>query len=321
MRIVFLWDWKPEYSQSMSWKDGLAAALRELMRRGHDVTVLVPGDEDDIIRHPYFDIHVSKDVPKLVKELNPNVILHWADMTRPNAKPLFDLGIPQAICFAGGEPLGENYPFFAHVFVESQVYKDVFDNADVPCSIAFGTNTELFKPIRQNKLIDTLFPATFALWKRHDLYAVATQGLRSVACGYIYPDHEQECWEECLNLGATILPHVSADVLHYLYAASRVCVITSNSSGGSQRTVLEAMAMNLPLVVTDSDKFHYTQGRDDVWQVDPAASAIRDVVDFIIDNNITVNTRDYILENWSEFTYCDALEKGLQELCVANTTE
>lgn len=314
MRIVFLHDWIVNYEQELSWKDGLSAAMKELSKRGHNVTMIVCGEEDDIIRHPYFDIHVSKDVPKLVKELNPNVILHWADMTRPNAKPLFELGIPQAICFAGGEPLGENYPYFAHVFVESQVYKDVFDKENIPCSIAFGTNTELFHPIKQNKLIDTIFPATFAAWKRHDLYARATQGLRSVACGYIYHNHEQECWEECLRLGTTILPHVTSDVLHYLYAASRVCVVTSLSSGGSQRTVLEAMAMNLPLIVTDSNKFDYA--KEGVYICNPDSTEIRGYIDAILDGDSDCNTRDYVVKNWSEFTYADELERVLESLCV-----
>lgn len=311
MIVCVLWDWEPEYSQATTWKDGLAAAIKELSNRGHNVHVITTG-ADTTIKHPYFDIHVTSDVVKLVKQLKPNVILHWADMTRRHARPLYELGIPQAICFAGGEPLGENYPFFAHVFVESQVYKDIYDEAGVSCSVAFGTNTELFKPVDNPKAFDTILPGTFAAWKRHNIYAQATKGLRSVACGYMYDDHEQDCWQDCVKAGVTILPHVSADVLHYLYAASKVCVVTSSSAGGSQRTVLEAMSMNLPLIVTDSDKYDYA--KDKAYVCDPNPTEIRSYINAILDGDGDVNTRDYILENWSEYTYADSLEAGLLNL-------
>lgn len=314
MKIAFVHDWNVNFQQELDWQDGLSAALRELENRGHIVHRIVCGTNDSFVPNPLGDIYVRRDIVAEVNKFQPDVILHWADMTRPNARPLSELGIPMAICFAGGEPLGENYPFFQHIFVESVVYKRVFDEADMPCSIAFGTNTDLFRPIEQNKVFDTIFPATFAAWKRHDLYASATRGLKSVACGYMYDTHEQECWQECLRMGTTILPHTSAEVLHYLYAASRVCVVTSLSSGGSQRTVLEAMAMNLPLIITDSDKFDYAQGK--AYVCEPDAQTIRGYIDAIIDGEGEANTRDYILQNWSHIQYADALEKGLESICA-----
>ena len=312
MKISFVWDWEPEYHQSLTWQDGLAAALKELENRGHTLDVLASGKTDNVIKRKDFDIVVATDIPQRVRDFAPDVVLCWGDMTRPNAKPLKELGIPMAICFAGGEPITYNTYDFDHVFVESQVYKDVFEKADVDVSIAFGTNTDLFQPVEQVKIFDTIFPATFAAWKRHDLYAHATSGLRSLACGYMYTDHEQECWQECLKFGVTIMPHVSAEALQYLYAASRVCVITSLSSGGSQRTVLEAMAMNLPLIVTDSDKFDYANR--EVFRCNPDVQEIRSYINAILDGDHEVNTRDYILENWSHIQYADALEAGLSNL-------
>lgn len=305
MKINFCWDWKPSAEQTIQLNDGLAAALRELENRGHTVN-----------RYTDSPLKVGNFSP--VSEMSgADVILHWADFTRPNAKPHRELGIPMAICFAGGEAVNYNTPYFDHIFVESQVYKDKLEKAGYDnVSIAFGTNTELFTPVDQPKAFDTIFPATFAAWKRHDLYSQAVHGLTSLAVGYMYHDHEQECWQDCIKRGVTVMPHVSAEALHRLYAASKACVITSLSSGGSQRTVLEAMAMNLPLVVTDSDKFDYVNERDDVWRVDADPQAIREAVNFIIENNITVNTRDYVLENWSEKTYADRLEDGLKAICV-----
>lgn len=304
MKLYVLWDWNPELSQTITWKDGLAAALK-LLRERHDVTINVPGP-DGTIDHPYFPIRVVSDIVADVEDIQPDAILIWGDMTRPHTPLLAPLGIPMAICFAGGEALGDNHVFYDHIFVESQVYLDTFKKAMLPCSIAFGTNTELFKPVEQPKVFDTIFPATFAAWKRHDLYAKAVQGKKALACGYMYTSHEQECWQVCLDNGVVVLPHVSADVLHRLYAASEVCVVTSSSAGGSQRTVLEALAMNLPVIVTDSDKFDY----DHLTRVEPTIEAVRGAIETVKQTN----TRDYVLQNWSEHNYADALEKGLQSI-------
>jgi glycosyltransferase involved in cell wall biosynthesis len=312
MRIAFCWDWPPVLSQVSTWEDGLAAAIKHLGTK-HEVQIFMPAKSyATTIEHPYFDIMTCESVTADVADFDPDVILIWGDTTRPNAAPLFKLGKPMALCFAGGNPLGETYPLFDHIFVESQVYKEVYDKEEVSCSIAFGTNTDLFRPVEQNKAFDTIFPATFAAWKRHSLYAQATQGLKSVAVGYMYDNHEQECWQECLRLGVTVLPHASAQVLHRLYAASKVCVVTSSSAGGSQRTVLEAMAMNLPLVVTDSDKYDYIT--DEVFRVEPEAEAIRGTVKALLDGERTTNTREHVLKNWSHICYADKLEEELLKL-------
>lgn len=311
MRIAFCWDWPPNVSQTTTWEDGLAAALNELRNRGHDVRVFMPceKEQETIISSPLHEITVSSEMALAVDFWNPDVVLTWGDMTRPNATKLSKVGKPMAICFAGGEPNTYNTDLYDHVFVESEVYADAL-HRHPSVSIAFGTNTDLFKPIQQNKAFDAILPATFAAWKRHNLFAEATRDLRALAVGYIYHDHETECWEDCLKAGATILPHVSAKVLHYLYAASRVCVIPSRSDGGSQRSVLEAMAMNIPVIVTDSDKFDY----EHLYRADPTVESIKGHLNALLDGEQSTNTRDYILENWSHHTYADALEEGLRNL-------
>jgi glycosyltransferase involved in cell wall biosynthesis len=308
-----IWDWPPVLAQVSTWEDGLAAALKELINRGHEVNVYMPGDAVQIIEHPYFTITVIPDIPSQIEVDKPDVVLIWGDMTRPNARKIIELNIPMALCFAGGDVLGENLTLFDHVFIESQVYAEALDEAGYTnFSIAFGANTELFTPIQQNKQFDTIFPATFAAWKRHNLYASATKGLRALACGYIYHDHEQECWQDCLKSGVTILPHTSARVLKYLYAASRVCVIPSRSDGGSQRTVLEAMAMNLPIVTCDSNKYDWAG--DLIYRAEPNPESIRGYIDALLDGEQSINTRDWVLNNMSHIQYADALEKGLRQI-------
>lgn len=311
MKLAFCWDWPVVEEQTITWQDGLAAALVELKDRGHDVRLFAPGD-DNIVRHPFFDIHVVHDVAMSVAKFKPDAIIVWGDLTRPNIGPLRALQIPLTLCFAGGTTTHDNAPVFDHIFVESEVYREQFEDKGINATIAFGTNTKLFTPRKQTKTFDTIFPATFALWKRHKLYAEATNGLRSLAVGYMYDDHETECWQDCISNGVTVLPHVSAEALAWLYAASRVCVVPSRSDGGSQRTVLEAMAMNLPLIVTDSDKFDFAGER--VYHCSPDAREIRAFVQTLLDGEPDVHTRDYILEHWSEKNYADALEEGLNAL-------
>lgn len=308
-RFSFLWDWTPELSQTITWQDGLAAAIKELRTR-HDVQIVIPGEQDAVIDHIYFPIQIAKDVVKTISDFKPDAILHWADMTRPHAVPLAMLGIPQAICFAGGEALGYNWEIFNHIFVESQVYLETFKKAGASVSIAFGTNTDLFKPIEQPKMFDAMKCGTFASWKRYHLYAQAVKDMRALAVGYMYSTHEQECWQTCLDNGVMVLPHVSAPVLHRLYAASEVGVITSESSGGSQRSVLEMMAMNLPLVVTDSDKYDYLT--DEVLRVEPTVEAVREGV--LSQTGREVNTREHVVKHWSHISYAESLEKGLKSI-------
>jgi glycosyltransferase involved in cell wall biosynthesis len=325
LKIAFVWDWNPPIEQIITWKDGLAAALAELENRGHIVELFTGGERyNELIDHPYFPIIQTKGISTQIADMQTKVrfgpdtfradiILYWGDMTRPNAKPLRQLGIPMAICFAGGNPFGENVDLFDHIFVESDIYLQQFLAKDyTSVSVAFGTNTDLFVPVpQQPKIFDVVFPATFAAWKRHQLLADATKDLKSLAVGWMYNDHETECWQECLDKGTMVLPHVSADALRYLYAASKVCVIPSRSDGGSQRTVLEAMAMDIPVVVTDSDKFDFAEGK--IYEAEPNAKDLKAMINMALEAE--VDTRDYVVENWSHKTYADSLEKELLKLC------
>lgn len=261
--------------------------------------------------HDYFPIFVTSDIEKSIKEFTPDKIIIWGDTTRPAAKILAPLGIPMAMCFAGGHQDGEAVPYIDHFFVESQVYKDSFEVKGRSVSTAFGTNTDLFKPMpNQPKVFDALFPATFALWKRHNLFAEATKNLRACAVGYMYETHEQDCWQVCESAGNLVLPHTSPEVLQRLYAASKCVVIPSRSDGGSQRTVLEAMAMNIPVIVCeDSDKTTEYVREGGGFVVPPTIEAIQHMIP--VAGNGSINTRDYILSKWTHIHYADELDRWL----------
>jgi len=310
MRIAICHDWPVHYEQEYTWRDGLAAAIRELAKR-HEVKFWVEGKKS-LIEHPYFPIHVSQNIRDEVKAYKPDVILMWGDLTRPNAEPLSTLGRPMALCFAGGAASGPTLPHFDHIFVESQVYFDRFSAAGRSVSRAFGTNTELFTPMDSHKHFDAIFPATFAAWKRHNIYAEAVRGLPACAVGYMIPNHEEFCWKACEAAQVLTLPHVSAETLHRLMGASKTCVITSHETGGSQRTVLEALSMNLPVIVMeDSDKTSEYVRQAGGYIVPPKPDLIREA----ILNAEPQTTRQWVLDNYSEYKYAADLETGLLSLC------
>lgn len=319
MRIAFIHDWEPDYFQELTWTDGLARAVKILSDR-HQVRFFTCGKEDTILPHQFFDVHVKSSSERLKEDVAawfPDVILHWADCTRPNASVLFDLGKPQALCFAGGNTEAGNDMYFEHIFVESQVYKDAFERIGKDVSTAFGTNTELFSPIEDMpKHFDAFFPATYCEWKRHKLFTDATEGLRRATAGFMYPVQEKHCYDYPRTRGVLTLPHIDANTLRWMYAASKCVVVTSRADGGSQRTVLEAMAMDVPVIATrDSDKT--SEYLIDAGQpenvVDPTPEAIRKRLDEILRDGCAP-TRDYIMEKWSEYVYADNIEKNLKIL-------
>lgn len=318
MRIAFLWDWQNDLHQMATWHDGLAAAVKILAKR-HDLKFFTVGKLDFVFPHDYFDIHVRQEGDSLVnavKAFEPDVILIWGDATRPHAAPLKTLGKPMALCFAGGNPFGPTFHLFDHIFVESTSYLNQYLSGGFKVSTAFGTNTELFRPVpEQAKIFDVCFPATYCNWKRHNLFTDSVRGLRFVTSGFMYQDHETDCWKLPQDAGGLVLPHVSAETLKHIYASSKCCLITSHWTGGSQRTVLEAMAMNVPLVVmTDSDKTsEYVNECGEGLVVNPDPREIRLAVNEMMGK--TVNTREYIMKKWSEMHYADALEAGLKSIC------
>lgn len=323
MRVAFLWDWECDLYQTITWEDGLCAALQHLQANGHEIGFFTVGDRLNI---PKGNLLIKR-VPagdKLVEAVQafiPDVILVWGDCTRPHAYPLSKLGRPMAICFAGGSVDGPTSMYFDHFFVESTCYKERLEAMGKSVSIAFGTNEKLFTPQPlMAKHWDVCFPATYARWKRHQLFADAVEGLRAVCCGFKYHDHEQECHEYPRSKGVLTLPHVDPYTLRDIYAASRVCVITSETIGGSQRTVLEAMAMNVPLVVaTDSDKT--TEYLHDAalsefatgFEATPEAKEVRRAVDSMLTMKQSAG-REYVLSKWTAKHYADALLEGLSKI-------
>lgn len=311
--MAFVWDWPNPWVQMISWRDGLSKAIY-LISQEWDVKCYSIG-KDTTFYHDYFPIYLkptSEELAKLILKEKPDAILVWADMGRPTIPYLANKGIPMALCLAGGT-FRDYVDVFELFFVESKVYKEQLEREGKNVVQAFGTNTELFKPRKQKKIWDAIFPATYASWKRHKLFAEAL-GDKGLTCGWMYTSHEVDCYGVCQEKGMMVLPHTPADVLTYLYNASRTCVITSNSQGGSQRTVLEAMAVGIPpVVMADSDKTtEYVEESGFGKIVLPDPQEIRDAVNELIANPPDPQKGiDYIKSKYTAEIYAQKVKEGI----------
>ena len=311
-KLVISNDWKSDKQAHYLKKDGFLKALHILREKEGWDTIFIKQSSPGYFDHEYVQFKYVEDVKEGILAEKPDCILFFGDLSRPILKEFEDSKIPIAVALTGG-----TFKDYAHVpdimFVESQVYVDMFKGDVKKVVKAFGTNTTVFKPTKQPKIWDAVFPATFASWKRHNLFAEA-MGKNGLACGWFQPN-EPLCWQVCQEKGTAILHHQNAESVSLLYNMSKTCLITSNAQGGSQRTVLEAMACNIPVIVmSDSDKTtEYVKECGQGSIVEPDAVKMREVVWDAFGE--TPTTRDWIMENYSEEIYANQLKEGILSIC------
>jgi glycosyltransferase involved in cell wall biosynthesis len=104
-----------------------------------------------------------------------------------------------------------------------------------------------------------------------------------------------------------------------MYAAARCVVVPAQSNGGSQRTVLEAAAMNVPIItMIDSEKtseYLIDGGFGTIVEPEPDVvyQAVMEELKSVAEGR-RLNSREYILNKWSEYSYADSLAKGLEQI-------
>ena len=313
LRLAIANDWYDKKSAIFWNKDGFLKALHNLREiYGWETKFFKKHERTFEWEHDYVDLSFSPDPKQQILDWKPDAILFFSDLSRPLLGELKDSGIPIAICLTGGTFVDYiNVPNI--IFVESQTYFDVLGAKGANVMRAFGTNEEIFYPDKRPKIFDAVFPATFANWKRHNLFAEAMEGAPSAVCGWFQPS-EPNCWQVCKDKGVALFHHQLPESVNDLYNMSKTCLITAESVGGSQRTVLEAMACNIPVIVTsDSEKtseYLIASGTGSI--IEPDANKLREEVERVKDTKVT--TRDWILENYSSKIYAEQLKKGIESI-------
>lgn len=301
MKIAFVWQgFSGRYGQ---WQDGLYAAMK-LIELEHDVA--------------YFDV----DQLDKLKEFNPDVVLYWeapVTLRGPNAhhyKAIMSLPYKKALLFAGGPIDRDICHGFDLYFVESAINEREFEQLGLPWKRAFGVNTQLFKPDPYEKIYDGMMQATFAGWKRHELFAEAL-GSHGLVCGR-KQDHDMNGYNKCVEKNVKILPEMGAAVVAMLINKAHTVVNTAEYWGGGQRCTLEAMACGVPVIVmADSPKNReFVEAGGAGLVVDPNPEAIRRAIADIKEWTPQQQTEGfhYARKHWTERHYADAILAGINSI-------
>lgn len=292
-----------------SWCDGLYGALNEL---GKELTVTVFGysDQNTVISRDNLEIKLFTSHNSMrywIESYQPDYIFGWGTSFHSWEELQYN-GTPnkKILLYAGGEPDDANASkIFDLVVVENESDKKHFHRS----AVAFGTNTDVFKPMDLNKIYPAFYPAAFALYKRHNLWAKSVPD-GSIAVGHLQ-EHEKECFEVVTENGHIILPPLSMSSMPFFYNQSFATVLTAEHLGGCQRASLESMSCNIPVLVTNDSKASEFEG---VWTCPPTvediSNAYLSMVTAFEQEPIDLR-KEYIVGKYDHFEYAKKLKELL----------
>lgn len=301
MRISFIWQgFDGKYG---IWQDGLYAALK-ILEQNHEVR--------------YYDTTRTNEV----LEFKPDVVLYWESPVTQRGKDAENwnrvcaLPFKKTLMFSGGPLKAIDVKDFDLVFVESQINEDDCEREGIPYRRAFGVNEKLFTPVPGEKLYDGFMHATFAGWKRHELFADAL-GSKGAVCGRRQP-FDDNGYQACVKQGVAIFRELLPEDISKILSQSVSVVNTSDVQGGGQRCTLESMAAGVPVIcMSDSPKnreFVLESGAGLV--AEPTKESIRSCIEEIRgwSDLKRLDGRDYVLSKWSGQHYADSLLAGFNSI-------
>ncbi len=283
MKIAFLWC----AGSPRNWDDGLAAAM-SLIEKHHTVEYFLK----------------EREIPE-INAFNPDWTLVWGNLHEPYFEKLETVRSKKALLFAGGEPQSEWRELFDVIFVESSDWQ-----AKIEGSIrAFGTNTDIFYPQEMPKAWKGIFPATFADWKRHYLFAEALgeDGL----CVGRKQERDTESYKVAWRNNCGIINEVPRQVLRVLYNMSEWTVLPSDYWGGSQRPCVESLACGTPVVTFEDSKPAEFVRESGCGVVVSSEAELKKVL--ILENpEDYAGGEQYIRDTWTHQHYAKNILNGLE---------
>ncbi len=289
MKICFL----VELPNGMwQWSDGLRGAM-QILEKEHEVCYHLDGD-----RHGH----------------KPDMLMCWGGSLAKTYKEGTGYLGKKVLFWAGGPRDNlESLRQWDMIFFENELHTTEAKKSGLTnCMTAFGTNTQVFFPMKQPKIFDVIYPGAFGLWKRKDLFAEAAIGLKALSLGNIQ-HHEPQCLDVCVENEIAVSADIPQSRLPYFMAMSKSVVVLPVAEIGGQRTVLEAMAMNIPVIVPSDAPLvvEFAQKGGGII-VDPTPEAIRNAILTVPDSN--PKGLEYINNEMTEVHYADRIKKGLESL-------
>lgn len=271
LRIAVIWYWDRASEIWPNWRDGYRAAWEEI-DKVHQV-----------------DWFLDKHLPS--PSDNYDFIYLWDDSNSEFFKFIDDYKCRKGMSLTTNPQNYDNLSKLDVVFCESNPVYDLLRPHGIRTIKAFGTDTKFFSPDNTEKDIPYFYPATFSPWKRQKDIAYLSSDLLCV--GTVQPDGESElraCKDAKVKVEVGYFP--AKKIRDYYRRAKKVIIPAIH---GSERTVLEAMSMNIPVEVTD---FHNQKSRSYIQEFE--ASEFE-------------STREFILTNYSEKVFAKNLLRGIEQ--------
>lgn len=268
MTIAFCWYWGRASEIFPNWHDGLGAAIAHISKE-HQV-----------------DWYFDENLPEVIAEYD--AIIVWGDSNCSALSRLSGSKAKKALCLSTNPTNIENLKNVDVVFCESQLVYEEARRFGLRSVLAFGTDEEFYAPEKTTKDIEYFYPATFSPWKRQS--SIAKLGPKLLCVGTVQPDGLHEV-EECKKRGVDVgIGYFPAEIIRNFYNRAKNVIVPAIH--GSERTVLEAMSMNiLPIVEPTNEKAH---------------SFVKEYND-----SSSQSPRDFIINNYSHRKYAEQLLKGL----------
>lgn len=278
------------------WDDGLRGAMK-IIEKKHTVTYHLDG---------------FCDCRQRPSSILPDVVMVWSGTNGTVYHNALQMDCKKILLFAGGSREPSLFRDFDLTLFENGIHTLEARNYGVKCMTAFGTDTTIFKPMKQKKVFDVIYPGAFGLWKRKDLFAESTKRLKAFTLGNIQ-EHEPQCFDVCVDNDIAVSADIPQSRLPYFYAmAHTVCVLPVAHIGG-QRTVLEAMAMKLPIIVPSDAPLvcEFAQHGGVITDPNP-----QDIERAIVKNLGQVNEEgyQYVMENLTEKHYAKKIQVALERI-------
>ncbi len=292
LRVAFIWEFANWSEFAYCWNDGYKAAL-DIVAKKVDLSWYVA---------PFEELHVNKN--------NYDVLMYWGGPQDKFHKVMVSRPERKLWLYPGGGVDLELARQYNVVFTEDKIYEDQLKCSGVRVIRATGSNTALFKPEPRKKVFGAIFPATFSRWKRQDIFAQAMRQ-EGLCIGTLQPDGYEVltvCEEQKTK---TIVGYLPAEMLVQFYNMSEVVILPVIH--GSQRTLLEALGMNIPVVISNRFKCLVDLAEEiggcKIVDLDPLA--IRNA--WLEVRGTTTNTRAYVVEHYGEEQFAEKLLRGIEE--------